>query len=98
MQIENPFQVLDAKIDHLQASINSLLEQREQVVTPKSSGLITRKELAEQLGVSESSLRRYADMGIIKEIRVGGLVRFRYDEVLTALQNKKASRYGKSSK
>lgn len=87
--MDNPFEIINIKLDRLQHSIDILLSSPgSPTAKPSESRLIDRKQLAALLGLHEATIVRYAKKGLIKEIRVGGAVRFRYEDVLACLQKK----------
>lgn len=50
---------------------------------------ITRKELIERLAISETTIIKLERQGIIPVIRMGGVMRYDYAEVLEALKENK---------
>jgi excisionase family DNA binding protein len=48
--------------------------------------LITRKELGKRLGISQPTVLRLDREGRVKSFRVGGQVRYRWDEIFAELQ------------
>jgi len=54
--------------------------------TSTQVGLISREELSTRLNVSPSTTRRLEKANVIQGIRVGGQVRYQWNEVLGALK------------
>lgn len=58
---------------------------------------ITRRELGDKLGIGENTIMKLERQGIIPAIRLGGTIRYDYEEVLEALKNHRLrKRTGKS--
>ena len=55
--------------------------------TPNEA-LISRRELSERLDVSQSTTRRLERENVIQGIKVGGQVRYQWNEVLGALKTR----------
>ena len=95
MDHTNPFQGINEQLLEIKHALNTLIDQQPLTSTKKDSGLIDRKELGRRIGLSDLTLRRYAEKGIIKEIRIGSAVRFDYEQVLSDLRKSKTTRHGK---
>ena len=50
--------------------------------------LLTLRQLAVAMGLSESSIKRLRDSGAIPELRVGGLLRFDFAKVVESLEKR----------
>jgi excisionase family DNA binding protein len=50
--------------------------------------LLTRKQLAEHLGVSTRTVDRWRRAGLLREFRQGGVVRFRPEDVQAFLEGR----------
>ena len=69
--------------------MNELAEQTAEKVVEKMSGqpLLDQCQLAERLGVSQSSVKRLSESGAIPKTKLGRLVRYDLGEVLRALRD-----------
>jgi excisionase family DNA binding protein len=56
--------------------------------TPNTEALISRKELSARLDVSQSTTRRLEKDNVIQGIKIGGQVRYQWNEVLGALKTR----------
>lgn len=52
--------------------------------TPALAPLLTKQEVAVRWGCSSKSVERRVAEGLVKPVRIGRLVRFRREDVLTA--------------
>lgn len=52
--------------------------------------LLTADEVAQALRVKTSSVYRWAKVGVLPEVRIGGVVRFRREDVETLLAGTRA--------
>lgn len=78
--------------------LEQLLDQLKQVVrlelgntapgTPAISKPVTTKELCEFLDVTEPTVKRWRDKGVIPFMQIGSAVRFNLNDVLKALEVK----------
>jgi excisionase family DNA binding protein len=67
-----------------------MVEIRRNEVGDLQEPLVTTQELAERLGCSERSIRRWRKAGIISAIETPGLVRFQLSVVLRELKVERA--------
>ena len=61
--------------------------------TKPDNRLRTRKEVAELLGISLTTLHTWTKEGIIKAFRIGNSVRYKMEDIEQALQNIKSIKY-----
>ncbi len=83
---QNPFEVLDARFDEIKSLIIGL--NFKPILVPTShepERLLTKKELAKFLGISEVSVWSRMKDGSIKSYKIGNLVRFKQSEILSNL-------------
>ena len=66
--------------------IHDLTNQRAETVRP----LTTRQGLAKQIGTSVRTIDEWKALGIIPHFKIGGLVRFDFDEVMATLRERYA--------
>ena len=71
---------LNAKLDTLTALVSTIREH----VQPKGldPDLMTRREVAETLGIGLSTVDQWANRGLLRKYRIGGKVYFKRSEVL----------------
>lgn len=55
------------------------------------NGLMTRKEVAKELRVSTTTVRRWTEEGVLKCIKVKGSIRYHKDEIEKLLTPKESS-------
>jgi len=92
MEVYNPFEALHQELREIKEAIARLDKERAEV--PQRE-IIDRKELGKRLNLSEATLIRYGDKRLIPEIKVGGSVRYCYQDVLDALQKQNPRKYGR---
>lgn len=92
---QNPFTGINEQLLEIKHALNTLLERQSPAQRKKDSELIDRKELARRLNLHEMTISRYVGDGIIKPVRIGGAMRFDYEQVLTDLRKTKTARHGK---
>lgn len=86
MEIMNPFQILDNRLDKIQSMIKSLEQKNSTILInePLSDRYIDTKEVSDLLGVSSVSVWQYEKQGILISYRIGNLKRFRLSEVMAS--------------
>lgn len=88
--MQNPFEVLEAKLNNLtviavglQSTVDKLIEKKQ---LPDSNEFLSRQQVADLLHVSLPTIDGYIRSGILKAYRIGRRVKFKRDEVETALK------------
>lgn len=66
---------------------NRLTQLQETVKPQPKTVLLTRKQVAEMLGISLPTLHAWGKSDILNPFRIGNKIRYKENEVLEALQN-----------
>ena len=84
-------------VNILEARLVSLIEQKILTViqdkTERKETFLTRKEAAQKLGVSLSTLHALSKEGTVQSYRLGGQIRYKESEIEGALQQVKNLKY-----
>lgn len=72
-------------------AVNSCLLENDKVPAklPNRKEIISRDELCKRLSITEPTAIRWEKKGVIPCFRIGSSVRYNWDEVITALENKR---------
>lgn len=68
--------------------IEKMFDLIEEHTKPKEEKLLTIKQVAELLGVTEPTLWRWNKVGILKRVKVGNKVRYKESDVNKVLEEK----------
>ena len=83
----NPFDVLDTRLNKIETLLIELKEQqRTKAEFEDYPELLSRKQAGEMVGITVTTIDRYAREGLLKKHRTGKLVRFKKNEVLNAFK------------
>lgn len=77
----------NALLTHFEKLQNSLTELQKAVEPKPETELLTRHTVAEWLSISLPTLHAWTKNGILKSYRIGNKIRYKKNEVLTALQS-----------
>lgn len=72
--------------------INEVFQERSSTQSNILPEIIDTKELLLRLGLSEPTVIRYRQKGVIPFLQVGSAIRYDYQKVLDALEKKKGNR------
>ncbi|MCB4807135.1 helix-turn-helix domain-containing protein [Tamlana sp. 62-3] len=91
--IKTEIQGLDANtlLSRFEKIQNGILELQKAVQPQPETELLTRQTVAEWLSISLPTLHAWTKNGILKSYRIGNKIRYKKNEVLTALQTIKHS-------
>jgi excisionase family DNA binding protein len=81
------------KIDRLEDLMNSMLSQIQTKVNEPENLYITRKELAEKLRLTVTTIDKLSKEGKLKAYRLGGRIRYKTREVERAMEEIKNAKY-----
>jgi excisionase family DNA binding protein len=86
-EFQNPFEILNDRLNEIQKLLFELTEKKELALQPitQPEKLLTQKELAEYLGVSQVTIWARAKEGSINSYKFGKLVRYKLSEILENL-------------
>lgn len=91
----NPYEIIEKRLTNLENLLldlkhetlpNLLRKQKNQ--EPNQDKLINKKEAANLLGCSTSTIDNYARRGDLPRYRIGSAVRFKPSEVLALIKNR----------
>ena len=81
---------LDVRLDNLDSKMELILQllakSNNKVSEPQKDRLLTKKETANLLSCSVSTIDNYRRKGILKRHHIGSAVRFKKNEVLAAIE------------
>ena len=91
---QNPFAILDQRLTNIEdllltihhKTIPDLIKEKPSDTNSQPERLINKKEAAKLLGVSLSTIDNYRRKGILIPKKISGVVRFKYSEVLQAIE------------
>lgn len=82
--MQNPFDVINEKLDRLESRF---FETKSTIPSPPPE-IIDRKELRVRLGITEPTIIRWEKKGKIPSFRIGSNVRYNWQTVINALEEK----------
>lgn len=92
--MQNPFEVIDSRLSNLE---NLLIDLKHVTLPnlfsikkkePKSSDFVTKKEAANILSCSISTIDNYRRSGKLNRYNVGSAVRFKRAEIISIIEDK----------
>jgi len=89
--MENPFEVINRKLENIQLLIQSLGHNSEtQNPSSQEKTILDTRQLSEKIDVTVVTIQRWRDRGKIPFFQVGGVIRYDLDAVLAALGKKRS--------
>lgn len=80
MAIQNPYDIIDARLQDIEDTLQKLVSKPEPELPPAEKYL-TVEQLCELLNVSRVTLWNWEKSGILKSFRIGNLKRFKLSEI-----------------
>lgn len=83
--MHNPFEVIIQRLDSIESQISAFNPTATQV---KQNEIINRAELCKRLDITEPTAIRWEKRGKIPAIHIGSAIRYNWQTVIDALENK----------